>query len=92
MSLVADEWYSRSMSDTRAPLGQKGRLVIPAHMRKRHGWTEGQSLVLVDSDQGVVVMGRDDLKALVRKQLAGPSLVEELLADRQLAAKADLSE
>ena len=43
-------------------------------------------MLFVEAPDGVVLMTREQAKALVRKQLAGSSLVEELLADRRAAA------
>ncbi|HMQ65285.1 MAG TPA: AbrB/MazE/SpoVT family DNA-binding domain-containing protein [Arachnia sp.] len=69
-----------------APLGDRGRLVVPAELRTRQGWRQGDPLLFVEAPDGVVLMTREQAKALVRKQLAGSSLVEELLADRRAAA------
>lgn len=35
-------------------MGDRGRLVVPADVRKRRGLTEGTPLVLVDTDDGIV--------------------------------------
>lgn len=43
-------------------------------------------LHLVDSDEGVLLLTRDQLRDRVRRSLAGTSLVDELLAERRLAA------
>ncbi|MHB8339751.1 MAG: AbrB/MazE/SpoVT family DNA-binding domain-containing protein [Mycobacteriales bacterium] len=70
-------------------MGDRGRLVIPAELRSRAGFTEGTPLVLIDAPGGVVLMSRDQLKALVRAELEGLDLVGELLADRRRAAAAE---
>ena len=36
-------------------LSSKGQVVIPAHIRRRHGWTAGQKLEVVDAGDGVVL-------------------------------------
>lgn len=71
-------------------MGDRGRLVVPADLRREVGWDAGRLLHLLETDEGVVVMTRDQLKAYVRKDLAGLDLVSELLAERREAAGADL--
>lgn len=70
-------------------MGDRGRLVIPAELRARAGLTEGTPLVVVDAPGGVVLLSRDQLKAMVRADLAGLDLVGELLADRRRQAAAE---
>ena len=68
-------------------VGDRGRLVLPADVRERYGIGEGTELVLVESPEGLALLTRDQLKRRVRADLAGPSLVEDLLADRRIAAE-----
>ena len=70
-------------------MGDRGRFVVPAEVRERAGLTEGTTLVLIDTDRGLVVMTRAQLRARVRDELAGLDLVGELLADRRRAAEAE---
>lgn len=72
-------------------MGDRGRLVVPAELRHRAGLEQGVALVLVETGAGLVVLTRDRLKELVRAQLAGDSLVDELIAERQAAVAADRS-
>ena len=75
-----------------APLGDRGRLVVPAELRNRQGWRQGDALLFIEAPDGVVLMTREQAKVLVRKQLAGRSLVEELMAERRVvAAREDLA-
>lgn len=67
-------------------MGDRGRLVIPAELRERLGLESGSSMLLLDAPQGVVLATREQVKELVRRDLQGGSLVEELLADRRRAA------
>jgi hypothetical protein len=46
-------------------------------------------LVLFETARGVVLLTREQLKDLVRADLDGPSLVDELLADRRKEAAAE---
>lgn len=64
-------------------MGDRGRLVVPAELRERAGLSEGCPLVLVETEAGVVLLTREQLKARVRADLAGLNLVEELLAERR---------
>jgi AbrB family looped-hinge helix DNA binding protein len=67
-------------------MGDRGRLVIPAELRERLGLESGSSMLLLDAPEGVVLATREQVKELVRRDLQGGSLVEELLADRRRAA------
>lgn len=68
-------------------VGDRGRLVLPAEVRDRNGIREGTELVLLETPDGLALLTRDQLKRRVRAELAGPSLVTDLLADRRAAAK-----
>jgi AbrB family looped-hinge helix DNA binding protein len=70
-------------------MGDRGRLVVPAELRERAGMHEGCPLVLVETDAGVVLLTRDQLKAKVRADLADAGLVEQLLAERRAASQAE---
>ena len=50
---------------------------------------EGSVLVLIETSRGVVLLSRDQAKALVRTDLAGVDLVDELLAERRGEAAAE---
>ncbi|MCA1780840.1 MAG: AbrB/MazE/SpoVT family DNA-binding domain-containing protein [Dermatophilaceae bacterium] len=75
-----------------ATMGDRGRLVIPIEMRTRAGLREGTPLVLVSTEQGIVVMTRDQARAHLRAQLAGTDLVAGLLAERRRSAQAEDAE
>ena len=64
-------------------MGDRGRLVVPAELRERVGLREGSPVVLVETDTGVVLLTRDQVKARVRADLAGLNLVEDLLESRR---------
>lgn len=72
-----------------AAMGDRGRLVIPFDLRTRAGLHAGTPLVLVETEQGIVVMTRDQARAHVQAQLAGTDLVGELLAERRRRARAE---
>jgi AbrB family looped-hinge helix DNA binding protein len=67
-------------------MGDRGRLVVPIELRERAGLTEGTPLVLVETDGGVVLMTRDQVRDRVRSELTDLALVDELLADRRRAS------
>jgi AbrB family looped-hinge helix DNA binding protein len=79
------------MSGTSYPvtMGDRGRLVVPAALRERLHLEAGTPLVLIETDLGVVLATREQLKTLVRSQLQGLDLVAELLEDRRRQAAAD---
>lgn len=65
-------------------VGDRGRLVVPAAVRKAEGLTQGTNLVMMTTGNGIVLMTRDQLKHRVVGALAGASLVDELLEERRL--------
>ena len=67
-------------------MGDRGRLVVPAELRQRLHLDAGMPLVLLETPQGIVVATREQVKRLVRENLDGSSLVEQLLAERRKAA------
>jgi AbrB family looped-hinge helix DNA binding protein len=70
-------------------MGDRGRLVVPAQLRERLGLHAGSALLMLETPDGIVVATREQVKRLVRQQLAGASLVAELVADRRAAAARD---
>ena len=63
--------------------------MVPAEVRARYGFESGVPLVLVETSAGLVVTTRESARELVRQQLRGASLVEELIADRRRDAAED---
>lgn len=61
--------------------------MIPAPLRERQHWEQGMPLVFVETDRGVLLLTRDQTKRLVREQLSGSSLVDELIAERRRVAE-----
>ena len=70
-------------------VGDRGRVVIPAAVRRRAGLSAGTVLCLLETPGGLVLMKRDQLRDDVRAELAGLDLVSELLAERRFAADAE---
>ena len=70
-------------------MGDRGRLVVPLELRERWNMHAGSTLLMIDTPDGIVVATRDQVKRLLREQLRGKSLVDELIADRRAAAAAD---
>ncbi len=70
-------------------MGERGRVVVPAAVRERAGFTEGVTLMLLETPDGVVLMTREQLLARVRRDFGGLNLVDDLLAERRLAAAAE---
>jgi len=78
--------------DTTLVLGQQGRLVIPASMRAALGLAPGDRLHLRLAGHRLVLQRQQDAVAELRELASGVpktrSLVDELLADRRVAAAA----
>ena len=71
-----------------AKLDASGRIVLPSEVRQRHHWTEGDAVVLVDDDRGVVVRSLEEVvkeaQGYFRSVIpAGISLADELIAERR---------
>lgn len=78
------------MSGTHAlVMGDRGRLVIPADVRAAAGLETGTPLILLDSPIGMLLLTRSQARALIKQQLAGSDLVEELITERRAEAAAE---
>ena len=78
------------MSDTiGVEVGPKGRVVIPAAIRRELNIGEGSQLVALVDDGAVVLMPRSEVKRRLRRMFAGvrTSLSDELIADRRREAR-----
>ncbi len=70
-------------------MGDRGRLVVPAKLRKRTGFREGDVLVFVETSYGLLLLTREEAKDLVRNDLRDQDLVGELLMQRRRDASAE---
>lgn len=85
---VIHEWYAGYMSGTHTVIvGNRGRIVVPAEVRERAGLSEGTPLVLLETDDGLVLFTRDQLRVRVSKELDGLDLVSDLLTERRRSAE-----
>jgi AbrB family looped-hinge helix DNA binding protein len=79
--------------DATVVLGQQGRMVIPADVRRALGLAPGDRLHLQVAGQRLVLERQQDAIAELRRLAAAVpeerSLVDELLAERRLAAAAE---
>ena len=81
-----------TMSDTSVvSVGPKGRVVIPAEIRRELGIREGSELVALVEGEAVVLVPRSAIKARLRSIFAGVdgSMREELIAERRADAARD---
>jgi antitoxin PrlF len=85
-------WHTFNM-DATLVLGQQGRLVIPAEVRVALGLAPGDQLHLHVAGSRLVLErpqdAVDELRALAKDVSKSRSLVDELLAERRLAAAAE---
>ena len=70
-------------------MGDRGRLVVPAELRERLHLDPGTSLLLLETSSGVLLLTREQAKALLRDRLSDVDLVGELLAERRRQAAAE---
>ena len=77
------------MSDTSVvSVGPKGRVVIPASIRRRLRIDEGSELVALVEGEAVVLVPRSAIKSRLRSMFAdvGVSMPDELIAERRAEA------
>lgn len=77
------------MGDTSVvSVGPKGRVVIPAGIRRSLGIEEGAELVALVEGEAVVLVPRSAIKSRLRSMFAavGVSMREELITDRRAEA------
>ena len=78
------------MSDTHVvAVGPKGRVVIPASIRRELGIDEGSELVALVEGEAVVLVPRSAVKSRLRSIFAdiGVSMRQELLDERRAEAR-----
>ena len=83
------------MSGTQSmTVGNKGRVVLPAAIRQSRNWTEGTVLIAVDTDDGVLLLTRDELERKVLAEFAGKGngIVDELIDERHAEAARENTE
>jgi AbrB family looped-hinge helix DNA binding protein len=68
-----------------ATVSAKGWVVIPKAMREKHGLEKGSRVQIVDYGEvlAIVPLPDDPVEALHGMFAGGPSLTEELLAERE---------
>jgi AbrB family looped-hinge helix DNA binding protein len=76
------------MSDTIVTVGPKGRVVIPAPIRRALDLEEGSELVVTLEHDGVLLLPRSAVRKRLRSMFAGVerSLADELISERRAAA------
>lgn len=77
------------MSDTNVvSVGPKGRVVIPAPIRRELRIVEGSELVAMVEGGAVVLLPRSEVKRRLRSMFAGvqSSLAQELISERRREA------
>lgn len=92
-------WYDLTMAHKEqyvVRLGERGRLVLPAELRRRAGLREGELLVAVYRDGVLRLASRRELARAGRGMFAhvgpGRDLIGELLAERQEEARRENGE
>ena len=76
----------------RIKVDKSGRILLPAELRARHQISEGDTLVLIDDEQGLHVKTHAQVLAEAQAYFAGlapkdVSLSKELLQDRRKEAQ-----
>lgn len=86
------EWHNQLVGDTSVvSVGPKGRVVIPAGIRRELGIEEGNELVALVEGEAVVLVPRSAIKTRLRSIFAGTgtSMRDELIAERRAEAVRD---
>jgi AbrB family looped-hinge helix DNA binding protein len=94
LTLRSDAWHPVGVSDTFVEVGPKGRIVIPAAIRRDLGIHEGTQLAVVVDAGGIVLMPRGEVKRRLRALFATApgSLARELIDERRADADRERSE
>ena len=79
------------MAGFRVRVIEGGKIVLPAALRRKHGFNVGKTLVVDDSSGGVTIRSLDEAVAAAQAIMAkvAPAerlLSEELIADRRAEA------
>jgi AbrB family looped-hinge helix DNA binding protein len=75
-----------------AQIGARGRIVLPAELRARHQWQEGQELRFLEEDDGTVtILTKEEALERLHGLYAhlvppGVSIVDQFIADRHAEA------
>lgn len=64
-------------------------MVIPAHVRTALDWHQGTRMILMEAEEGMLLMSVDQARAVLKKQIGDRSLADELIAERHAEALAD---
>jgi AbrB family looped-hinge helix DNA binding protein len=83
-------WHNTTMSGTSTvSVGPKGRLVIPAEIRRELDIREGTELVAMIEGAAIVLVPRSAIKSRLRSLFADVrvSMRDELIADRRAEAE-----
>ena len=92
MPRIGDTWHTERM-DATLVLGQQGRLVIPAEVRAALGLAPGDQLHLHVAGSRLVLERYKDaveeLRAIAANVPRSRSFVDELLAERRVAAASE---
>lgn len=77
------------MSDTfKIIVGEKGRVVIPAEIRTRHNWELGSELILIESENGIIVTTQRESINKLRGILRGSGFtVDQYLEEKRVMAQ-----
>lgn len=82
--------YPRVMgSEHVVVVGDQGQVVIPAEVCQRAGFTEGTTLVLIETADALKLMTQPQLRARIAADLANGDLVNDLQIARRRAAEAE---
>ena len=94
-----DLWYICHMAHTEAfhvQLGDRGRLVLPAEIRKQLNLREGDELLIAVQPDGTLRLTSPRLavretRGLYRARARHRSLADELIAERRVEARRETS-
>jgi len=79
-------------SEVLAPtrMSSKGQVVIPKEVRDRLGWKAGDTLLIEQTDDTIIIRGRNDEAAALREKLFGsPVPLDEIVGCLAHLVKAD---
>jgi len=66
-------------------IGDRGRVVLPIELRQSRNWPDRTVMFAIETDHGVQLMSRDELRKQLAQEMRGASLADQLIAERHAA-------
>jgi len=68
-------------------IDDRGRTIVPVEVRERESLADGTPLVWLDTDEGLLVLTREQALSRIRETTKGIDMVGALIKERRVAAQ-----